>query len=490
MDIYSALAEVVGEENVSQNELDLLCYSHDLAPMPEELLHAYGMIPPLVVVRPKNIEEVSKILVYANKNKIPINTRGGGSWALGGTLPIEGGIVLDISGMDRILELNEKDEYVKVEGGVVWKHLMDYLEKKSFEIGPNPSSSPSATIAGFISTGGGGGIGVSRYGTMGDQILSMKVVLSDGRIIETNHWDSWYFVGSEGTLGVIGEISLKVYPLRKKLYYVSGYDSVSDGMSAFKRLYELKPLYLTFMDRGFIECLNEKGHNLPEKELTVVSIFETCDNEKEYLESKVDEICGNTLYDTEVAKEEWENRFSVALSIKSLGPTLFSPEIQMPIKFVKEAFEKLEKLISKRKHAVEAMATDTGTVTILPTILTDERDMIDFLNVFSLTGGINKIGYKYHGCVYGIGLWNTPHMRRIHKNGFKVMQALRKKLDPARILNPSKTTRIRVPGYLQNMFMLMMDAVPGVVAAVLKLLRFMPTGFLRFGLRLMGGQLK
>ena len=103
LDTAKELAGLVGEENVSTDELDLLCYARDLAPMPDELLGSYGMIPPDAVVRPGQAEEVASIPNWAAERRVPVTPRSGGSWALGGTIPTEGGVVLDLTRMDRII---------------------------------------------------------------------------------------------------------------------------------------------------------------------------------------------------------------------------------------------------------------------------------------------------------------------------------------------------------------------------------------------------
>ena len=91
LDIASELERIVGKENVSTDELDLLCYARDLAPMPDELLASYGMIPPEAVLRPGKAGEVASVLKWAAERRVPVTPRAGGSWALGGTIPIEGG---------------------------------------------------------------------------------------------------------------------------------------------------------------------------------------------------------------------------------------------------------------------------------------------------------------------------------------------------------------------------------------------------------------
>lgn len=488
VDILEAMGGIVGEKNISQDELDLLCYSRDMAPMPEELLKGYGMIGPEFIVRVKTNDQISGIMKIAYENDIPVTIRSSGSWALGGTLPMEGGMVLDLCGMDKILDVNQEDEYVRVQAGVVWKHLIDHLEKKGFQVGANPTSGPSATVGGFIATGGGGGIGVAKYGPVGNQIISMKVVLSDGRITETNPWDSWTFVGSEGTLGIISEVTLRIFPAQENRHFMLGFDSVREGVEAFGYLYQLKPYYLTFLDQGFVDFLRQKNQPLQPSKLLVVVSFSGVREELEYIKEKVDKLQVSIRYNEDLAKEEWESRYKTALSIKSLGPTLFSPEIQIPMKSLARVLDDLRRLFGGQKYGLDGMASDNGMVTLLPMILTDERKRKDFFEVFSYTLGITRIGYQCGGCVYGIGLHNASHMARIHGQGLEVMRLLRQRLDPRGILNPSKTTQVRIGRFLMEVFMNIMGTFPGPFAWGLKFTRQIPPGLIRFGLRVMGGQ--
>ena len=151
MFLYNDISDIVGEANVSNSELDILCYSRDLASsIPDELLKAYGLLDPDLVALAREVDHVSGILAYAHKHGIPVVPRAAGTWALGGVLPLDGGIVLDMNNMDKIVEFNPEDEYVRVQPGVEWKRLIDYLDARGYQVGANPSSGLSATIGGYI----------------------------------------------------------------------------------------------------------------------------------------------------------------------------------------------------------------------------------------------------------------------------------------------------------------------------------------------------
>ena len=487
-----ALCELVGKERMSVDKVDLLCYARDLASsMPDELLKGYGMLGPDVVVAPRDVQGVSDVVKFAHDHDIPVTPRGAASTALGGVLPMEGGIVLDLCGINKIEELNEEDEYVRVGTGVEWKRLVDHLERRRFQPGANPSSGPSATIGGYIGAGGGAGIGVSKYGVVGDQILSMKVVLADGRIVETGPRDSWVFVGSEGTLGVICEITLKVYPMAERRHFLFGFDTLFAGVDALGKLAKLKPYQLSFLDEGMARFLNLSGAHLKGKAMTIGVMIDGTEAEVETQQEKLLEICASGYrYPDREAEEEWEHRYKVGLMFKSLGPSLFVQEIRVPIRSLQGILEELAEMLEDEVWGVESLASDSDTVALVISMLGDERKSVEYLKKFSLVNTIADLAFRYDGCVFGIGLHNSGHMPKLHGNGLEVMRKIRRKLDSKNILNPSKTTQIRLPAFMTNTAMKMMGIAPYLVRFGLETGKYMPQKLMRFGLRVVGANLR
>ena len=182
-EIYKNLANIVGEKNVSESNIDRLLYSHDIAPIPKEMSLAFKTLPD-IVVKPCDAKDVSKILEYAFNENIPVTPRGSATWAFGGAVPAFGGILLDMGSMKEILEINHEDLYVTVEPGIDWKRLYDTLLAKGLLIGAYPSSAPGASVGGWVNTGGVG-VGSYKYGGINHLVRSLEVVLSDGTIINT-----------------------------------------------------------------------------------------------------------------------------------------------------------------------------------------------------------------------------------------------------------------------------------------------------------------
>jgi FAD/FMN-containing dehydrogenase len=486
------LTGIVGEERISTEKSELFCYSRDLGnSIPDELLKAYGMLGPDVVVLVESTEEVSDILAYAHEHNIPVTTRGGGSWALGGVLPMDGGIVIDTCKLKKIKNINREDGTVEVGAGLTWKRLMDNLEEHGLMVGAHPSSSVSATIGGFIATGGGAGTGVPKHGTVGDQIVSLTAVRADGTIIKTNPWDSWLFVGSEGTLGIVTEATLKVFPLQMIKHFLFYFDTLEQGTEALQKLSELKPYQLSFLNRGFLSLLNRAGEHCLERELAVAVSISGSEAEITQQEEQVLSICAAGQQQPDyVARDEYENRFKIGLVFKCLGPSLFVQEIRVPLRFIKNVIGDIATLLQGYTWGIESLGSDTGSIVLSVMILGDERKEIEYLKTFSLSARFGALARKYCGTVYGIGLHNAVAMEGIHQEGLDVMREMRAHLDRREILNPGKTTHPRIPGFFVAMFMYMMQTVPFFVRFMLDTMKYLPTGLLRFGLSIVGGRIK
>src|SRR3990170_686317 len=211
MDSIKKLIDIVGEKNVRTDEIERLCYSRDLS--------VHEAVPD-VIVFVKTAEEVSKIMSLANQGKIPVTPRGSGTSAVGSALAAKGGILLDLSRMNRILEIDKENGYVVVEPGVICNNLNAALAPSHF-FPPDPGSANLASLGGMVSTNASGNRAL-KYGTTKHYVLGLEVVLADGRIIHTGSvlgkTSAGYnltrlFTNAEGTLGIITKIILKILPV-------------------------------------------------------------------------------------------------------------------------------------------------------------------------------------------------------------------------------------------------------------------------------------
>ena len=287
------LKSIVGVENVKDDPADLYVYGTDSS-VHESM--------PWVVLRPGKAEEIQEIMRYADSEKIPVIPRGAGSGMSGQAVPINGGIVLDMKRMNKILEINPEDTLVRVEPGVVDDDLNRALKPYGVFYPPAPASSRIATIGGEIANNASGVRSV-KYGAVRDSVLGMKVVMANGDLIDvgakTRVEASGYqidrlMVGSEGTLGVIVEAILKIVPIPKfrclgiakfnKLENAG--DSISEIMSGGINLSMLE-----LMDNIAIVAVN-KAQNLGLPDVEAILMFEADGMVKEAIDIEIEKVIG------------------------------------------------------------------------------------------------------------------------------------------------------------------------------------------------------
>jgi len=485
------LSEIVGKGNLSSDEIDILLHSGDLAPLPESLIKVYGIKPPEALVFPQDTGQVSSILKFAYERDIPVTPRGAATTATGAAIPVEGGIALDLFRINGIMEFNKEDEYITVGAGTPWKRIVDFVENRGFQLGGYPSSAPSATVGGWFGAGASAGVGVPKYGPAGDQVMSMKVVLPDGTVEDTGPRESWLFIGAEGTLGVITEVTLKIFPKLKRRFFMYEFESLESGVDALDRLWRLKPYFLTSVDMGLADMLNEVGMHIPRKPLTIVGMV---DGEDEGLLAKwmaVESTCNEGEFLGEKpAEEEWENRFKVGLSFKTLGPSMMALEVRIPVPELFPMIQGLNDTLRDERWGLETLQGDHGTISVVIYMLADERDKVGFLKKFSYIITAARLAFRHKGFLFGVGLHNTSHMNRLHGEAFDFMRAMKLKADPKEIMNPSKTVQVRMPYFMLAMSMGMMRGVPGLVLFGMETAGYLPLGLVRFGLGLMGEGVK
>jgi glycolate oxidase len=268
------LLEIVGKENFTDQLEELVPYSYDAS---------MNVHRPDAAVWPESTEQVAAIVKFANEHKIPVVPRGAGTSLSGGAVPIRGGIILDLSRMNRILEMSIENRYARVQAGVVCDDLNRALAKHGFVFPPDPASSTVATIGGNVATNAGG-IKGAKYGTTRDYVLGLQVVLPSGEIMHTGSYTmkcvSGYdlaklFIGAEGTLGVITEVTLKINPLpRHAMTAMATYARLEDaGKAIFQTMTSgVLPSVMEILDKVTLKSIKENTDiDLPEAEAMILT---------------------------------------------------------------------------------------------------------------------------------------------------------------------------------------------------------------------------
>jgi glycolate oxidase len=480
-EVYQQIGRITGEDRVKIDDFERRMYSHDLASLPKIMELGFKMMPDLVVI-PKDAKEIAEIVMIAVKEGIPIVPRGGASWGLGGAMPVEGGIVIDLTRMNKILDIDEENNLVTLESGMTWKMLHETLLKNGFMLGSYPSSAYAATIGGWINTGGVG-VGSYKYGAAIDHIQSMEVVLPNGGILATGNGGmigtgsfdlNRLFFGSEGTLGIITQVKMKMYPgpeeLRPLSYGFSDLKALSKATSAITRS-QVEPLHVSFLDKNHFDFLRDigMGGDTPEVgamlNVTLEGDTEVLNAEEALLDS-ISAEHGGEKQTRDTAEHEWSERF-YELRTKRAGPSAVLGEAFVPMASMADMASDIYKLIKKMKlrAAITGMVGDRNTVVFMPYYLSDERKMIRSMVSLSFVKKLGDLAFANGGRPAGLGLFFTGNLKKMYGPGLDVMHDLKAVLDPHDVMNPGKTTEgltrfgVPIPAFTMNLGMNVMARI-------------------------------
>ena len=450
--ILKSLENIVGRENVSTEKSDLVCYSFD-ATQQRCLAEA--------VVHPRSAEEISRILRLANEEKFPVYPRGAGSGFSGGSIPTEGGIALVLQGMDKILSIDEENMVAEVEPGVVTEKFQEAVEEKGLFYPPDPASLKFSTLGGNVAECAGGPRCV-KYGVTRDYILGMEVVTPQGDIIRTGGqtmkgvvgYDlTRLMVGSEGTLGVITKIIVKLIPLppAKKTMLII-FDSIRGASQAVSKIIlgKIIPTTLEFMDSTSIEVVRNATDIVIPEEAKAILIVEV-DGEEELLEKQARKILEIVepfgVVETRVARDKaeaediWKLRRSISPSLRQVNPNKFNEDICVPRSRIPDMILELERIAGDVGVPIINFG-HAGDGNIHVNVMVDcsvpgEEEKVDkaLEEIFKATLALGGTISGEHG----IGITKAPFLHmELNDPTIKYMQAIKKALDPNNILNPGK----------------------------------------------------
>ena len=449
------LRDIVGEHNVKTDPSDLYIYGSD-----SSVHHAM----PWAVVRPETTKQVQDIMKYANENKIPVIARGGGSGMCGQTVPIQGGIVLDMKRMNRILEINLEDVYCRVEPGVVDDDLNLALKQYGVFYPPTPASSRIATIGGEIANNASGVRSV-KYGATRDAVLGMKVVLPDGELVtlgaHTRVEASGYqlhklMVGSEGTLGVVVEATLSFVPIPEyRCMGVANFDVLEDAGKAIGSIMASGaiPSMLELVDSVAIKAVN-KTMNLGLKEVAAALIFEADGMVKEAVDyeiNKMKKICEKHNGQDIVASYDPKEREKIFMGRKKLFPALskyddnlastsLADDMAVPYSKMAEMAGKIHEIAAKNDIVMTAYG-HCGSGCMHTKILMDTKRKDQWASAKKAISEVYDYVRSVNGTTsaeHGIGLSKAESFKIEKADSLNILINIKKALDPNNILNPGK----------------------------------------------------
>jgi glycolate oxidase len=446
--------KIVGEENVYADKAHLIAYAYDATRNRYE---------PDLVIFPRHEQDVSEILKYCNEHKIIITPRGAGSGFTGGALPSEGGVVLAYEKhMNKILEIDMENMVAVVQPGVINMDLQNAVEEVGLFYPPDPASEHYSTIGGNVSENAGG-MRAAKYGITKDYVMALRVVIPNGEIIRAGkktikdvagYNTAGIIIASEGTLGCITEITLKLISkpaLTKSMMGV--FPTVNDAMNAVYKTMAagVTPVAMEFLDNLTIRAVEAKfNKGLPTEAGAI--LIATIDgnleieltNQQEILETKFKE---NGCNDFIVAKDEkeaadlWFARKNASQSITMYGSKKLNEDITVPRNKL-PALLKAIGIIAEKYDVKVPCFGHTGDGNVHTNVMVDGSDEKQLEIGHKAIEEIFQATVDLEGTLsgeHGIGLSKAPYMHLAFSEGeMELFRSIKKAFDPNNILNPHK----------------------------------------------------
>ena len=447
------LSRLLGPANVLTAPEDILPYAFDGTPTLKQR--------PRAVVLPANAAEIAGVLRLARAHAVPVVVRGNGTGLSGGSVPVAGGIVLVATRLDRILELDERNLTLRVEAGVTTQRIYDTAAAAGLFYPPDPGSMKISTIGGNVAENSGGLRGL-KYGVTRDYVLGLETVLADGRlcwlgsrcvkdVAGYNLRD--LFIGSEGTLGVVTQVLLRLLPApAARQTLLATYATMAAAAETVSAIIAARiiPCTLEFIDRRTLRCVEDYAHVGLPLDAEAVLLIETDGHPAAVAEeaARIEELArrhGATTVrraaDAAEAERLTTARRSAFSALARLRPTTILEDVTVPrselaamITFVQEV---------AARHRVEiATFGHFGDGNLHPTVLTDERNAEEMRRVEAALHEIFAHALQLGGTItgeHGVGLAKKPFLRQqLGDASYDLLRQIKRALDPDNLLNPGK----------------------------------------------------
>ncbi len=452
--LIDRFVDVVGKAGVLHTPEDLAVYSYD---------GTFAEGQPDLILLPETTEQVSQIVRLAGEARLPIVPRGMGSGLAAGSIPMPGGgIVICLTRMNHILEIDTQNATVSVEAGVVTADLQREVEKHRLFYPPDPSSIRHSTIGGNIACNAGGPRCL-KYGVTGDYVLGLTVVLADGQILTTGGkpikdvtgYDlNGLFTGSEGTLGLITGALLRL--IAKPTYAstaLAEYNSLEDASRTVNAILSagILPATLELMDQTAITCIEEAMHLGLPTDVEALLLIETDGADQQTVDREIEvcvKICQvNGARSAKMAKNEaernslWKARRSISPSLARKAPNKLGEDITVPRSAIPEVVKRL-RAISARYGLPIVIFGHAGDGNLHPNILFDKREPEQWAKVEQMVGEIFATSLALGGTLsgeHGVGVLKRPYLENaLGPVSIGVQKQIKNALDPMNILNPGK----------------------------------------------------
>lgn len=447
--LLSALQSQFTPDRLYTDPVDCYAYAYD---------NSRNFRPPLAVVFPLNAEEVQAVVKLCHEHKVPLVPRGRGTGTAGGSVPEQGGIALSLERMNRILSLDPDNRMAIVEPGVLNQELQDALKPKGFFWPPDPSSAPYCSIGGNLATCAAGPHAV-KYGVARDHVLGLKAVTGTGELIRTGCYTTKgvvgydltrLIVGSEGTLAVIVEATLKLTPLPRTTGGITAQfkDTVSCAHAIAAIMAQpFIPSALEFLDNNALNLIRGRHPGMLPEDMRALLMIEVDGSQSEVAEATEAVIKACQVDGLIEAKEAgdtkalWAARKALSPLLRDVAPKKINEDVAVPVSRLPELLGGIESL-AVRYQIANVNFGHAGNGNIHVNLLVNPDDPEEMKRAEACLDEVFSLVLSLDGTLsgeHGVGMAKRPYVpREIDATTIGVMKAIKRTLDPHDILNPGK----------------------------------------------------
>jgi Fe-S oxidoreductase/FAD/FMN-containing dehydrogenase len=451
--VTSAIENIVGQDRVRTDVRERSMYSFDIGAMPYLVKPFVGAGLAGAVVRPRTESDVIELVSLARAEGLKLVPRAWATSGYGGVLPPKGAVVVDVSGMQRVVAVDVDALTVTVQAGAIWEQIDRAIKKQGVTLRLYPSSYPSSSAGGWLAQGGSG-FGSYEYGTFKDNVVSARVVLPTGEVREFSGDDLANFVAdAEGITGIITEVTFRVRPLEDEVHRLIAF---SDAFKLGAALREISAASLPVWSITFLnpestrlkkQLPHRHGHpyeeahehyepQLPEAYLAVIAYPVSRRAELDSALTAIAEGHGGVEQPSEAAEHEWEQRFA-PMRLKRIGPSIVPTEVVVPLTEMANVLAEIAVKI-KQPFILEGMAGKGDKVVLLGFIPHDERTF-NFNLAFALSLSVIKIAKAHGGAAYSTGLYFRNEAASVMgADRVAALREFKRKVDPSDVMNPGK----------------------------------------------------
>ena len=447
--LLSALQTQFTPDRLYTDPVDCYAYAYD---------NSRNFRPPLAVVFPLNAEEVQSVVRLCHEHKVPLVPRGRGTGTAGGSVPEQGGVALSLERMNRILSLDPDNRMAIIEPGVLNQELQDALKPKGFFWPPDPSSAPYCSVGGNLATCAAGPHAV-KYGVARDHVLGLKAVTGTGELIRTGCYTTKgvvgydltrLIVGSEGTLAVIVEATLKLTPLPRTTGGITAQfkDTVSCAHAIAAIMAQpFIPSALEFLDNNALNLIRGRHPGMLPEDMRALLMIEVDGSQSEVAEAteavlKACEVDG--LIEARQAgdtKALWAARKALSPLLRDVAPKKINEDVAVPVSRLPELLGGIEQL-SARYQIANVNFGHAGNGNIHVNLLVNPDDPEEMQRAEACLDEVFSLVLSLDGTLsgeHGVGMAKRPFVpREIDATTIAVMKSIKHALDPHNILNPGK----------------------------------------------------